>query len=210
MKFHWSVPVPQTVFVQLYIGRVRDTRASLPAPRERREIDPGSCCPDCGGDLRLVGEDTSLAEKDWLAVTPLRNPQLAPMTEVFGKDTPGLLDWSVALQYPCQRTFNHYAGVAEIPQFRVMPDAPGKEKLSGFQDFLGGGALATAEAVNYSYEIPGYLKNDWQRDWGSVAKYELRTDSTGVAPKPADIDHETVSRWGWWTPGPMKIRDVNE
>ena len=28
-------------------------------PRERQELDPGSCCPDCGGDLRLVGEDAS-------------------------------------------------------------------------------------------------------------------------------------------------------
>jgi len=27
--------------------------------RERRELDPGSCCPDCGGDLRVVGEDVS-------------------------------------------------------------------------------------------------------------------------------------------------------
>lgn len=28
-------------------------------PRERHEFDPGSCCPDCGGDLRFVGEDVS-------------------------------------------------------------------------------------------------------------------------------------------------------
>jgi transposase len=34
--------------------RVADT-----TQRERRELDPGNDCPDCGGDLRLVGEDTS-------------------------------------------------------------------------------------------------------------------------------------------------------
>ena len=34
-------------------------RVSDSTPRERRELDPGSCCPDCGGDLRLVGEDVS-------------------------------------------------------------------------------------------------------------------------------------------------------
>ena len=28
-------------------------------PRERRELDPGNCCPDCGGALRPVGEDFS-------------------------------------------------------------------------------------------------------------------------------------------------------
>jgi transposase len=37
----------------------RRPRVSEATPRERRELDPGSCCPDCGGDLRLVGEDMS-------------------------------------------------------------------------------------------------------------------------------------------------------
>ncbi|QPK83338.1 arabinosyltransferase domain-containing protein [Corynebacterium qintianiae] len=166
--------------------------------------------PEEADVVRLVGDDTSLAEKDWMAVTPLRAPTLTPLGDVFDSDTPGLLDWSVALQYPCQRTFNHYAGVTEIPEFRIMPDAPGKAQLSGFMDFLGGGALATAEAVNYSYDIPGYLASDWARDWGSIAKYEPRTDSLGDVPELADIDHEEKLRWGWWSPGPMKIRDPEE
>lgn len=34
-------------------------RVSADTPREHQELDPGSCCPDCGGDLRLVGEDAS-------------------------------------------------------------------------------------------------------------------------------------------------------
>lgn len=37
----------------------RRPRVSDATPRERRELDPGSCCPDCGGDLRVVGEDVS-------------------------------------------------------------------------------------------------------------------------------------------------------
>lgn len=37
----------------------RRPRVSATTPRERRELDPGSCCPDCGGDLRFVGEDMS-------------------------------------------------------------------------------------------------------------------------------------------------------
>ncbi|MGV0994321.1 MAG: IS66 family transposase, partial [Mycobacterium sp.] len=37
----------------------RRPRVSDATARERREIDPGSCCPDCGGELRLVGEDVS-------------------------------------------------------------------------------------------------------------------------------------------------------
>ena len=37
----------------------RRPRVSDATPRERRELDPGACCPDCGGELRLVGEDVS-------------------------------------------------------------------------------------------------------------------------------------------------------
>ncbi len=37
----------------------RRPRVSEATPRERRELDPGSCCPDCGGDLRVVSEDVS-------------------------------------------------------------------------------------------------------------------------------------------------------
>tara|TARA_R110002124_G_scaffold183714_1_gene351146 strand:- start:100 stop:1713 length:1614 start_codon:yes stop_codon:yes gene_type:complete len=37
----------------------RRPRVSDATPRERRELDPGTCCPDCGGDLRVVVEDVS-------------------------------------------------------------------------------------------------------------------------------------------------------
>ena len=37
----------------------RRPRVSEATPRERQELDPGRCCPDCGGDLRVVGEDVS-------------------------------------------------------------------------------------------------------------------------------------------------------
>ena len=32
----------------------RRPRVSKDTPRERRELDPGDACPDCGGDLRVV------------------------------------------------------------------------------------------------------------------------------------------------------------
>ncbi|SNX74489.1 transposase IS166 family protein [Cereibacter ovatus] len=37
----------------------RRPRVSPDTPRERRELDPGETCPDCGGALRLVSEDVS-------------------------------------------------------------------------------------------------------------------------------------------------------
>ncbi|EIZ78008.1 Transposase [Novosphingobium sp. Rr 2-17] len=40
-------------------GKARRPRVAPDTPRERNELDPGSACPDCGGELRLVGEDVS-------------------------------------------------------------------------------------------------------------------------------------------------------
>ena len=37
----------------------RRPRVSDGTPRERQELDPGSCCPECGGDLHVMGEDVS-------------------------------------------------------------------------------------------------------------------------------------------------------
>jgi transposase len=34
----------------------RRLRVSDATPRERRKLDPGACCPDCGGDLRVTPE----------------------------------------------------------------------------------------------------------------------------------------------------------
>lgn len=49
-------PTPDEVSAPTLRRRPRVSDATL---RERRELDPGTCCPDCGGDLRVVGEDVS-------------------------------------------------------------------------------------------------------------------------------------------------------
>ena len=53
-----DTPAPPTLIAAEGVMR-RRPRVSANAVRERRELDPGTCCPDCGGDLRLVGEDVS-------------------------------------------------------------------------------------------------------------------------------------------------------
>ena len=156
--------------------------------------------------VRIVVEDTSLDPDQWVAFTPPRIPTLSSLNDFVG-DTPSLLDWSVALQFPCQTPFGHYAGVTNVPQFRVSPDRPGKITLSPWQDYNGGGIMGVAEAINYSIEVPSYLRNDWQRDWGSLERYELRKNSLGEDPKEAKVDTELMTRSGLWTPGPMKTSD---
>ena len=49
-------PIPEEPSAPALRRRPRVSDATL---RERRELDPGTCCPDCGGDLRVVGEDVS-------------------------------------------------------------------------------------------------------------------------------------------------------
>ncbi|QPK79254.1 arabinosyltransferase domain-containing protein [Corynebacterium lizhenjunii] len=162
--------------------------------------------PEEANVVRLVAKDASLDERDWMAFVPPRVPTLATLNSLFDGETPGLLDWSVALQFPCQRTFDHYAGVTEIPQYRILPDSAAQTSLTDFQSFSGGGALSTAEAVNYAYELPSYLNHDWARDWGAIEKYELRTNSAGEAPRLAVVEQEEITRTGWWKNSDMKIR----
>ena len=166
--------------------------------------------PEEANVVRLVAVDDSTDEDSWLAFTPPRVPELTSLNSQFDSSIPGLLDWSTAFQFPCQRTFDHFAGVTEIPEYRILPDAPAQTSLTDFQSFSGGGAMATAEAVNYSYEIPSYLDGDWARDWGAIQKYELRTNSAGITPDPADINYEEITRTGWWQNSEMKIRKEGE
>ena len=179
-------------------------------PKWRNLRLPLDKLPKDANVVRLVATDDSTDEDDWLAFTPPRVPELDTINNQFSKDTPALLDWAVALQFPCQRTFDHFAGVTEIPEYRILPDSSAQTSLTDFQSFSGGGAMSTAEAVNYSYEIPSYLNNDWARDWGAIEKYELRTDSQGNAPVPAEIDYEDITRSGLWKDSEMKIRPEGE
>ncbi|MFP7365158.1 arabinosyltransferase domain-containing protein [Corynebacterium callunae] len=178
-----------------------------PEPSWRNLRFPLDQLPADADVMRIVASDLNLDEDQWVAFTPPRVPTLDSLNNVIGSETPGLLDWAVGLQFPCQRTFDHYAGVTEIPEYRISPDSGGKATLSPFQDWAGGGAMGTAEAVNYAYEIPSYLRNDWGRDWGSIERYMLRTNSTGEAPEVADINLETIQRSGLWNPGHMKLDD---
>lgn len=176
-----------------------------PLPSWRNLRLPIDALPEEANVVRIVANDLSLDPDQWIAFTPPRVPTLDSLHNVIGSEKPGLLDWAVALQFPCQRTFDHYAGVAEIPEYRISPDHPGKATLTPFQDYEGGGVMGTAEAVNSSYELPSYTRNDWHRDWGSIEIYELRTDSTGTAPVEAEIDYEVIPRSGWWKPSEMNI-----
>ncbi|WP_018118222.1 arabinosyltransferase domain-containing protein [Corynebacterium mastitidis] len=191
-------------------GSVTDTGAvemhdAGPTPNWRNLRYPLADLPEGATVVRIVAEDVNLDEDEWLGITPPRVPTLDSIESVIGSERPGLLDWPVPLQFPCQRTFDHYAGVTEIPSYRISPDYPGKSTLTPVQNYTGGGPMGTVEAVNESYELPSYLRDDWGRDWGSIEIYEPRTNADGRAPDTAEITHREVTRSGLWNPGEMNI-----
>lgn len=180
------------------------------SPKWRNLRYPLDKLPEGANVVRIVASDVNLDEDQWVGFLPPRVPTLDTLNSVIGSEQPGLIDWPVGLQFPCQRPFDHFAGVIEIPTFRVSPDYPGKSTLTPVQNYVGGGPMGTVEAVNNSYELPGYLRDDWGRDWGALEMYQLRTDSQGHTPKPAEITEETVTRSGIWSPGHMHIKTKKE
>ncbi|GGG81018.1 arabinosyltransferase domain-containing protein [Corynebacterium pelargi] len=155
--------------------------------------------------VRLHAIDASLDPDQWIAFTPPRVPTMDTLNNVVGSEAPVLMDWQVPLQFPCQRPFGHYAGVIENPRYRISPDHVGRITGSRFQDALGGGAQGPVEAIDSSFQLPSYAKDDWRRDWGTIEIYNPRTNAEGEAPDDADIDIKEVTRSGTWTPGLMNI-----
>ncbi|KQB87146.1 arabinosyltransferase domain-containing protein [Corynebacterium lowii] len=195
-------------------GSVSDTGSvemydAGPTPNWRNLRYPLADLPEAANVVRIKAEDINLNEDEWLGITPPRVPTLDSLNNVIGSEQPGLLDWTVPLQFPCQRTFNHYVGVTEIPRYRISPDYPGKSTLTPVQNYTGGGPMGTVEAVNDSYELPSYLRDDWGRDWGSIEIYEPRTNSAGQSPDTAEITVEEITRSGLWNPGEMNIDTKN-
>lgn len=165
---------------------------------------PISELPDEADVVRIRAVDHSLDPDQWMVFTPPRVPTMTNLNEFVGSTDPVLLDWSTPLQFPCQRPFSHYAGVNEVPKYRISPDVGGAAGTV-FQDWAGGGVMGPAEAVNEAYVIPSYLENDYKRDWGSLEQYTPRTNSQGETPKLAEIDTEVITRSGLWNPGHMNV-----
>ena len=159
--------------------------------------------------MRVRVDDNDLTPEQWAAITPPRAPELVTVQEMVGSDSPVLLDWAVSMQFPCQRPFSHYAGVAELPEFRIMPDRPlAVSATSTWQSYEGGGPLGWVETAQRARAIPSYLRHDWNRDWGSIEAYTPRGTLQDEPPTPAEVTLEEQTRWGWWSPeGQILVTD---
>ncbi|WP_137726284.1 arabinosyltransferase domain-containing protein [Prescottella subtropica] len=173
-----------------------------PAPSWRNLRVPLEQLPIEADAVRIVASDDNRDPDQWLAVTPPRVPQTQILNDVVGSDTPVLADWAVGLQFPCQQPFTHHGGVAEVPQFRIMPDRAGAISTNLWQDHFGGGPLGWTDQLLEARTIPSYLNHDWRRDWGQLEQFTPRHESA----VPAELTTVTESRSGLWNPGPMTLR----
>ncbi|QIS07342.1 arabinosyltransferase [Nocardia brasiliensis] len=168
-----------------------------PSPSWRNVRVPFDLLPADADVVRIVAGDKDLGRDQWLAVTPPRVPQLKTMTAVVGSQTPVLLDWEVGMNFPCQNLAPTYAGVADLPVYRILPDRNGATITNLWQAHDGGGPLGWTQLLFSARTLPTYLKDDWDRDWGSIEQY-LPLDANA---KPAQVHIDETRRWGTWTPG---------
>ncbi|MGW5314405.1 arabinosyltransferase domain-containing protein [Nocardia thailandica] len=161
-----------------------------PAPSWRNLRVPLDQLPVETDAVRLVAADNDITQKQWLAVTPPRLPKLATLNSVVGSTAPVLLDWHVGLAFPCQRPFDHHNGVAEVPQWRILPDRVGSDASNAWQDDIGGGPLGWTGLLLKSQTVPSYLSHDLGRDWGSLERFTPYVDAV---PAEIGVTQQTVS-----------------
>ncbi|NMM83820.1 arabinosyltransferase [Rhodococcus sp. SRB_17] len=173
-----------------------------PAPSWRNvriPIDELSADADA---VRVVAFDPNLTGDQWMAFTPPRVPKLESLNSYLGTEQPVLLDWAVGLQFPCQRPFSHLNGVAEMPNFRILPDRPlAVSSTDTWQSADNGGPLGFTEVLASATTVPTYLKDDWSRDWGSLERYDRFFPNATAAV----VDTGTATRSGSWIPGEMRV-----
>nr|WP_067696774.1 arabinosyltransferase domain-containing protein [Nocardia jejuensis] len=172
-----------------------------PAPSWRNLRVPMDAVPSDVNAVRIVANDPILIGDQWLAFTPPRVPKLQTINTFLGSEQPILEDWAVGLQFPCQRPFDHRYGVAEVPNYRILPDRPlAISSTNTWQAGENGGPLGFTEMLAESKTIPTYLKDDWARDWGSLEQYEQYYPA-----KAAEIQTGTETRSGFWSPGKLRV-----
>ncbi|MGU3502735.1 arabinosyltransferase domain-containing protein [Mycobacterium sp. C31M] len=172
-----------------------------PTPSWRNLRYPRAQIPDNAVAVRIVAEDLSLGQGDWVAVTPPRVPELRSVQEYVGSTQPVLLDWAVGLAFPCQQPMLHANGVTEVPKFRISPDYFAKlQSTDTWQQGTEGGLLGITDLLLRASVMSTYLSQDWGQDWGSLRRFDTIVDA-----QPAEIELGTSTHSGLYSPGEIRI-----
>ncbi|ALL76987.1 hypothetical protein AD006_19745 [Pseudonocardia sp. EC080610-09] len=150
-------------------------------------------------EVRLVAQDNSLGADGWLAVAPLRAPQLAPLSAVVGNQAM-FLEYPVSLASPCLRPFSTAGGIAEVPAYRLQADGSRmRVDGEGWSTPQAGGPLGWITVIGKQNELPTYLEGDPGRDWGKVQAIQPYRPN---AVRPT-LERSDVLRSGLYSPGPL-------
>ena len=123
--------------------------------------------------------------------------------DFLGSQTPVLMDIATAANFPCQRPFSEHLGVAELPEYRILPNFEQMVSSSNqWQSAEDGGPFLFIQALLRTSTIPTYLSGDWYRDWGSIERY-IQVVPRGTAPE-AVIEEGSTRVFGWSRGGPIR------
>lgn len=174
-----------------------------PQPAWRNLRFPLAWAPPEANVARIVAYDPNLSSEQWFAFTPPRVPQLESLQELIGSQTPVLMDIATAANFPCQRPFAEHLGIAELPQYRILPDHKQTAVSSNlWQSRSTGGPFLFTQGLLWTSTIPTYLNGDWNRDWGSVEQYH-RVVPAAQAPEAA-VEEGVTTVHGWTRLGPVR------
>ncbi|MBU8828141.1 arabinosyltransferase domain-containing protein [Mycolicibacterium goodii] len=164
---------------------------------------PLAWAPPEANVARIVADDPNLSEDQWFAFTPPRVPVLQTAQDYLGTQTPVLMDIATAANFPCQRPFAERLGVAELPEYRIIPNFKQMVVSSNqWQSAADGGPFLFIQALLRTEAIPTYLRDDWYRDWGSIERY-IRVVPQEQAPTAA-IEEGSTRVFGWSRGGPIR------
>ncbi|ANE78748.1 arabinosyltransferase [Mycobacterium adipatum] len=164
---------------------------------------PLAWAPPEANVARIVADDPNLSEDQWFGFTPPRVPVLQTAQQYLGAQTPVLMDIATAANFPCQRPFTEHLGVAELPDYRIIPNFKQMVVSSNqWQSADDGGPFLFIQALLRTSTIPTYLRDDWYRDWGSIERY-IRVVPRDIAPD-AVIEEGTENVFGWSRGGPIR------
>ncbi|OCB21242.1 arabinosyltransferase [Mycobacterium malmoense] len=174
-----------------------------PEPAWRNLRFPLTWAPPEANVARIVAYDPNLSSDQWFAFTPPRVPVLQTLQQLMGSRTPVLMDIATAANFPCQHPFSEHLGVAELPQYRILPDHKQTASSSnGWQSSEAGGPFLFLQTMLRTSTISTYLRGDWYRDWGSVEQY-FRLVPADQAPE-AVIEQGVMTVHGWSRQGPIR------
>ena len=200
LKLQWGVSRPDGTTQPLAEVQPIDIG---PEPAWRNLRFPLAWAPPEANVARVVAYDPNLSSEQWFAFTPPRVPVLQTLQQLIGSHTPVLMDIATAANFPCQRPFSEHLGVAELPQYRILPDhKQTAASANGWQASATGGPFLFTQALLRTSTISTYLRGDWYRDWGSVEQYYalVPADQAPVAV----VEQGVITVHGWSRRGPIR------